>query len=42
MHFLQSELYTISKCRIPGNGLKTFKSTCVLSPWFTENWCIYA
>jgi len=31
----------MSKCSIPGNGLKTYKCTCALSPWPTESWCIY-
>jgi len=32
----------MSKCPIPGNGLKTFNCTCALSPWPTNSWCIYA
>jgi len=32
----------MSKCPILGNGLKTFKCTCALSPRPTESWCIYA
>jgi len=32
-----SRIYTqTSKCPIPGNGLKTSKCTCALSPWSTE------